>query len=92
MHFFRLLIVLALLLPGSLHAAAAKVPYDRAEITALELVPGGSVVTGELAREHGRLVWLFDVSVPGSRNVREIQVDARTGAVVSNTLELPTDR
>ena len=91
MRSLRLLIILALL-PSSLYAAVAPVSYDRAEITALGLVPGGAIVTAELAREHGRLVWLFDVSVPGSRNVREIQVDANTGAVVSNTLELPTDR
>ena len=91
MRSFRLLIFLAIL-PGSLYAAVAPVSYDRAEAAALRLVPGGAVVTAELAREHGRLVWLFDVSVPGSRNLREIHVDASTGAVVSNTLELPTDR
>lgn len=91
MRSIRLLLVLALL-PGTLYAAPTRVPYDRAEITALKLVPGGAVVTGELGRERGRLVWLFDVSIPGSRNVREIQVDARTGAVVSDTLELPADR
>ena len=91
MHSLRLLIFLALL-PSSLYAAVAPLSYDRAEIAALRLVPGGAIVTAGLAREHGRLVWLFDVSVPGSRNLREIHVDASTGAVVSNTLELPTDR
>ena len=91
MRAFRLLIFLAIV-PGSLYAAVAPVSYDRAESAALRLVPGGAIVTAELARERGRLVWVFDVSVPRSRNVREIQVDASTGAIVSNTLELPTDR
>jgi uncharacterized membrane protein YkoI len=85
-----LLVALALL-PASLHAASA-ITRERAEATALRLVPGGTVVIGDLEQENGRLVWLLDISIPGSRNLREIQVDARTGAVVSNTLETPTDR
>lgn len=72
--------------------ASAPITYERAEATALRIVPGGEVVRSELERTGGKLVWLFDVSLPGSRNVREIQVDARNGTVVSNTLETPTDR
>ena len=83
--------ILLAILPASLQA---RTPISRvqAESTALKLVRGGLIVSGELERENGRLVWLFDVSIPGSRNLREIQVDARTGAVVSNTLEAPSDR
>jgi uncharacterized membrane protein YkoI len=93
MKYSRTLCLLAALalLPLSLHAASA-ITRERAEATALRLVPGGTVVIGDLERENGRLVWLFDVSIPGSRNLREIHVDAGTGAVVSNTLETPTDR
>jgi uncharacterized membrane protein YkoI len=75
--------------PGTLHAAAG---YQQAEATALALVPGGAVMTSNLERENGRLVWLFDISIPGSRNLREIQVDASSGAVLSNTVESPIDR
>ncbi len=85
-----LLLALALL-PASLHAAFP-ITRERAEAAALRLVPGGTVVSGDLEREKGRLVWLFDVSLPRSRNLREIHVDALTGVVVSNTLETPTDR
>lgn len=85
-----LLLALAIL-PATVQAAPP-IARARAEATALRLVPGGAVVTGDLEQEKGRLVWLFDVSIPGSRNLREIQVDAVTGAVVSNTLESPTDR
>lgn len=86
------LLVAAALLPASLHAASP-IARQRAEATALRLVPGGAVVTGDLERDKsGRLVWLFDISIPGSRNLREIHVDAGTGAVVSNTLETPWDR
>ena len=83
--------ILLAILPASLQARTP-ISRERAESTALRLVRGGSIVSGELERENGRLVWLFDVSIPGSRNLREIQVDARTGAVVSNTLETPSDR
>jgi uncharacterized membrane protein YkoI len=79
------------ILPASLHGAPP-IARERAEATALRLVPGGAVVTGDLEQDKGRLVWLFDISIPGSRNLREIQVDALTGAVLSNTLESPTDR
>jgi uncharacterized membrane protein YkoI len=87
-----LYLLLALALLPALVQAAPPIARERAEATALRLVPGGSVVTGDLEQEKGRLVWLFDISIPGSRNLREIQVDAVTGAVRSNTLESPVDR
>ena len=72
--------------------ASSPISHARAEATALRMAPGGEVVRSGLERAGGRLVWLVDVSVPGSRNVREIRVDGQTGAVLSNTLETPTDR
>ena len=87
------LVIALALLPASLSAEVkVGVGYYRAEALALSLVPGGTVVSGSLERENGALVWLFDVSIQGSRNLKEIQVDARTGAIVSNTLVGPTDR
>jgi len=85
------LLVALTFLPASLHAAA-RIRYEHAEATALRLVPGGAVMSGNLEQENGRLVWLFDISIPRSKNLREIQVDASTGAVVSNTVESPIDR
>ena len=79
------------LLPDSIQARP-RVTRGRAEITALKLVPGGQIVIGDLEREGNRLVWSFDVSIPGSRNVKAILIDAHTGTVVSNTLEAPEDR
>ena len=80
-----------LLLPYSLQART-RVSRNQAEMTALKLVPGGSIVTGSLEQDGKKLVWWLDVSIPGSRNVKAIHVDAYTGAVVSNTLETPEDR
>jgi len=79
------------LLPGSIQARST-ITRERAEIAALKLVPGGSIVSGDLERDKNRLVWWFDVSIPGSRNVKAIQIDAYTGAVVSNTTETSEDR
>jgi|RhiMethySRZTD1v2_1073278.scaffolds.fasta_scaffold4286353_1 uncharacterized membrane protein YkoI len=80
------------LLPDTL-LAADRVSRGRAETTALQLVPGGAIVSGGLEKDKGnKLVWAFDVSIPGSRNVKAIAIDAYTGMVLSNTLEAPEDR
>jgi len=87
-----LCLVLALaLLPDSVEAES-QVSRDQAEMTALKLVPGGAVVNSSLERDGRRLVWWVDISIPGSRNVKAIHVDARTGAVLSNAVEAPEDR
>ena len=64
-------------------SAQAKVSRAVAERTALMKVPGGTVKEGELEREHGKLIWPFDIASAGSSGVTEVQVDAVTGAVVS---------
>jgi uncharacterized membrane protein YkoI len=69
--------------------AQSLIARHRAEMKALELVPGGVIVSGNLERDKNRLLWWFDVSIPGSRNVKAIQLDAYSGAVVSNTIETP---
>ena len=63
--------------------AMAKVSRADAEKTALAKVPGGTIKEGELEKEKGHLIWSFDISVPGSPDIKEVQVDAVTGAVVS---------
>jgi peptidase YpeB-like protein len=63
--------------------AEAKVSRADAEKTALAKVPGGTIKEGELEKEKGKLIWSFDISIPGSTDIREVQVDAITGQVVS---------
>jgi uncharacterized membrane protein YkoI len=86
-----ILCLVLMLLPGAAGAQSA-VTRERAETSALKLVPGGAIVNGNLERLKDRLLWSFDVSIPGSKNVRAIQIDARTGILVSNVVEGPTDR
>ena len=70
-------------------AAQAKITRQQAEGIALAEMPSGKITEGELEKEHGKLVWSFDISIPGSKNISEIQVDAVTGEVVSREIETP---
>lgn len=67
----------------------ATVTQDRAAEIAMARVPGGRIVEGELEKEHGKLVWSFDIARPGSKDLAEIQVDAHSGAIVSESTETP---
>lgn len=70
-------------------ASQAKVSKDAAQKTALAEVPNGIVASSELEREHGKLVWSFDIKQTGSEDITEIQVDAVSGTVVSREIENP---
>jgi uncharacterized membrane protein YkoI len=72
--------------------AQAKVTEAGAQKTALARVPGGSVKSSELEKERGKLIWSFDISTPKSRNITEVQVDAKTGKIVSTQTETPADQ
>ncbi len=63
-----------------------------AEKTALGRVPNGAIKGAELEREHGKLIWSFDISQKGTRDVKEVQVDAKSGRVVSVATETPKDQ
>jgi hypothetical protein len=62
--------------------AEAKIPMETARSTALAHVKDGTVKSEELEREHGRLVYSFDISQPGRPGVDEVNVDAKTGKLV----------
>jgi uncharacterized membrane protein YkoI len=65
----------------------AKVGKAAATETALARVPGAQVRSAEIEREHGRLVWSFDLAQAGKAGITEIQVSAITGKVVSEQHE-----
>ncbi|HYV28248.1 MAG TPA: PepSY domain-containing protein [Candidatus Eisenbacteria bacterium] len=69
--------------------AQAKVSRADAEKAALAKVPGGTIKEGELEKEKGKLIWSFDISIPGSADIKEVQVDANSGEVVSVETETP---
>jgi len=72
--------------------AEATVPMVEAQKTALARVPGGKIESAELEKERGKLIWSFDIAVPKSRNVTEVQVDAKSGKIVSTKIETPADQ
>jgi uncharacterized membrane protein YkoI len=63
--------------------AQAKITRADAEKIALAQAPTGTIKEGELEREHGKLIWSFDVAVPGAQDITEVNVDAINGGVVS---------
>ena len=69
--------------------AQAKITREEAVKTALTQVPNGKIEAAELEKEHGRLIWSFDISRPDSPNITEVQVDARIGKIVSIQVETP---
>ena len=68
----------------------AKISREQATQTALAKVGGGTLKEeGEIEREKGSIVWSFDITTPGSKDITEVMVDAVTGDVVSVEKENP---
>lgn len=67
--------------------AEAKIAEADARATALKEVPNGSVKSEELEREKGKLVYSYDISVPGKSGVEEVNVNAIDGTVVGKMHE-----
>jgi uncharacterized membrane protein YkoI len=63
--------------------AKARISRDHAEKTALAKVPNGAIKEAEIEKEHGKLIWSFDMTTPDTKDITEVNVDAVTGDVVS---------
>ena len=70
--------------------AQAKVTEADARTTALAKVPNGTVQSSTLEKEHGKLVWSFDIAQPTTKDLTEVQIDAVTGAIASVKMESPS--
>ncbi len=53
-----------------------------ARATALHAAPGTKVKSSELEREHGLLVYSYDLAKAGVSGITEVLVDAHSGKVV----------
>jgi uncharacterized membrane protein YkoI len=67
----------------------AKVSEATARATALAQVPNGSVKSSEIERENGKLIYSFDITVPGKTGIEEVNVNAIDGSVVAHEHETP---
>lgn len=68
-------------IPASLKKDA-KVSAEGARAAALKRVPG-EIEEEELEREHGKLVYSYDIRATGQKDITEVQVSAVDGSIVS---------
>jgi uncharacterized membrane protein YkoI len=67
----------------------AKISEETARATALKQVPNGTVKSSEIERENGKLIYSFDITVPGKSGIEEVNVNAIDGSVVAKEHESP---
>ncbi len=72
--------------------AKPKLTEAQAGKLALKKVPHGKLGEGELEMENGILVYSFDISLPDSKSIVEVQVNAVTGAIVDVAVEGPAEQ
>jgi uncharacterized membrane protein YkoI len=60
----------------------AKISVEEARATALKRVPG-EIREEELEKEHGKLVYSYDIRATGQKDITEVQVNAIDGTIVS---------
>jgi uncharacterized membrane protein YkoI len=60
----------------------AKISMAKAREIALKKVPGGKIESGELEREHGKLIYSFDIRNPRG-HITEVNVNAINGKIVA---------
>ena len=65
-----------------------KISMEQARKIALEKEPG-IIQSSELEKEKGRLIYSFDIKT--SSGLREVNVDAASGAIVEDKVESPAD-
>src|SRR6202140_937890 len=67
----------------------AKITEATARATALKEVPNGTVKSSELEREGGKLIYSYDITVPGKTGIDEVNVNAIDGTIVAKQHETP---
>jgi uncharacterized membrane protein YkoI len=67
----------------------AKISEATARATALKEVPNGTVKSSELERENGKLIYSYDITVPGKTGIDEVNVNAIDGSIVAKQHETP---
>jgi uncharacterized membrane protein YkoI len=68
-------------IPASLKKEA-KISVEEARAIALKKVPG-EIQEEELEKEHGKLVYSYDIRATGQKDITEVQVSAIDGSIVS---------
>ena len=98
--------IITLMIVGALAAAAnltadpteaelmkeAKITKAQAEKNALAKVAQGTIKNAEIEKEHGKLIWSFDIAKAGTKDITEVHVDAKTGEIAAVEVETPKDQ
>jgi hypothetical protein len=71
---------------------SGKITKSKAERIALAKMPGGKVRSAELETAKGQQFWSVYIGKPGSKNAKEIRVDAATGKILAVQTERPEDQ
>jgi uncharacterized membrane protein YkoI len=71
---------------------SGKITKSIAEKIALSKVPGGHVRSAELETARGERFWSVYIAKPGSKNAKEIRVDAASGRILTVQTERPADQ
>ena len=71
---------------------SGKITKASAERLALTKVPGGSIRSAELETARGHRFWSVYIAKPGSKNAKEIRVDAASGQILTVQTERPEDQ
>ena len=61
----------------------AKISLDSARTIAMKRLPRAAIQSQELEQENGRLIYSFDMKTVGKSGVDEVNVNAKTGAIVN---------
>lgn len=87
--FIAVTLITQLTLCATTFATAKKPPVtmEQARAKALALHPG-EIKSLELEKEHGRLVYSFDIKTPDG--IHEVNVDSETGKIVEDSIESPS--
>ena len=75
-------------LPAALVKQATVTESDAAR-TAESHIKHGRIQAVELENEGGKLIYSYELKVPGKSGIEEVNVDAKTGKVVSTEHETP---
>ena len=73
---------------GQQYAAQAKITLNQARAIALKAFPG-TITDQELERERGGSGLRYSFDIKRGATTHEVGVDARTGAVLENSIEGP---
>lgn len=70
-------------------AHSAKISLDSARTIAMHRLSNATIESQELEREHGRLIYSFDMKVASKSGVEEVNVNAMNGRIVDVSHEGP---